>query len=44
MCLCICGLRFIAIQLNKTEKCKGERFLWKGEHTGPHVETMILRI
>lgn len=37
MCLCICGLHFIAIQLNKAEKYKGRGFLWKDD-TQVHMQ------
>lgn len=43
MRLCICGLNFTAIQLNKTGKCKGRSFLWKDDIC-PYVEAMILKI
>lgn len=43
MRLCICGFHFTAIQLNKTGKCKGRRFLWKDDIC-PYVEAMILKL
>lgn len=37
MCLCICGLHFIAFQLNKAEEYKGRSFLWKDD-TQVHMQ------